>query len=34
MSLEAVGALPLGLDADQSYTQATVKLQAGDLLLL
>jgi len=34
MSLEAVGALPLGLDADQSYTQATVELQAGDLLLL
>jgi sigma-B regulation protein RsbU (phosphoserine phosphatase) len=33
-SLDGVGALPLGIVADQAYDQSTVTLEAGDLLLL
>lgn len=34
MSLDETGSLPLGIDEEQSYGQATVTLQPGDLLLL
>ena len=33
-SLDATGALPLGIDIDQEFSQSTVTLESGDLLLL
>jgi len=34
MSLDGAGALPLGIEVNQRYGQATVALEGGDLLLL